>query len=99
MKNFQRKYIGVLGSIVLFLSFSVMHSYDWLIPPSPVNVEIATSPIPVSDVVEEHGSKDEIEHQRTEPIYLPILPKLYKKYMISGDFYIPSVSTPPPDVI
>lgn len=99
MKKVNLKIIRILGAIGVFLSFAIMHEYDWLVPPSPVNVEIASTSVPVSDAAEEHGSEDEIEHEITEPIYLPILPKLYKKYMISGDFYIPLVSTPPPDVI
>lgn len=99
MKLIQSNITGILAAIVLFLSFSMLHEFDWLIPPSPAATVATTSPVPLPDVIEEHISEDEIDHEDVEPILLPILKKAYKGYMISGDFYVPSVATPPPDMV
>lgn len=77
----------------------MLHEFGWLIPPSPVQTVADISPVPLPDVFEEHGNEDEIEHDDAEPILFPIPKKIYKNYMISGDLFIPSIATPPPDVI
>lgn len=99
MRSIKPHIIGIIGATVLFVSFSILHEFDWLIPPSPVATVASTSSVPLPDVIEEHSSEDEIEHENVEPILIPILKKTYKGYIISGGFYAPSVATPPPDIV
>lgn len=76
-----------------------MHEYDWLLPPSPVETVASTSQVPLPDVIEEHGSEDEIEHFDFNVIYLSADQTNIGSYMIYEDRFVPHVATPPPDMI
>ena len=82
MKNSRKNIAGVVGAILLFFSFTIMHEFGWLIPPSP-----------------EHGSEDEIEHEDADPVFISPLKKARNTYMVFRNLYVPSVATPPPDMI
>jgi hypothetical protein len=90
--------IGVVGVTVLFAVFTLMHQYDWLIPPSPVAPIATSSAVPFPDAVEEHGAEDDLEHELSKLFYIPKESEIKKVYMITGDLFIPQISTPPPDV-
>jgi hypothetical protein len=97
MKILQSNIFSVLAAMAIFLSFSMLHEFDWLIPPSPVTTVATTSAMPLPDIIEEYGSEDEIEHEDSVPLLLPNLIKSFKDYMVSGDLFSPSITTPPPD--
>lgn len=99
MKKTPKNIATVSGAILLFLAFSVMHEFDWLIPPSPVQTVASNTSVPVPDAIEEHGSEDEIEHDDSEPVFLPPTMNVKNSCMISRNLYVPSVATPPPDMI
>ncbi|HBQ60010.1 MAG TPA: hypothetical protein DD671_10400 [Balneolaceae bacterium] len=99
MKNSRKNIAGVVGAILLFFSFTIMHEFGWLIPPSPVQTVADTSPVPLPDVIEEHGSEDEIEHEDADPVFISPLKKARNTYMVFRNLYVPSVATPPPDMI
>ncbi|MDZ7807594.1 MAG: hypothetical protein U5K71_10810 [Gracilimonas sp.] len=89
--------VFVLGATLLFGVFTLLHEYDWLLPPSPVETVASTSQVPLPDVIEEHGSEDEIEHDDSDPIFIAPIQKDNGSYMIYEDLFVPHVSTPPPD--
>ena len=99
MKASQIHIAFVLGATLLFGVFTLLHEYDWLLPPSPVETVASTSKVPLPDVIEEHGSEDEIEHCDSDPIFISPILNTTGSYMISEGLFIPSVSTPPPDFI
>lgn len=97
MKQNKNYILQVVFSTMLFLTFSMMHEYGWLIPDSPAASTVATSSVPMPDIVEEPGSEDEIEH---EDGYTIISYKnrffLWASMNLKKPF-IPSVPFPPPD--
>lgn len=99
MKNNYRNIANIFGAVVLFATFSIAHEYGWLIPPSPAPAPVANAQVPMPDVIEEHGSEDEIEHDDSEILFLDIKSQIKKSYMIFGDLFIPNVDVPPPDLI
>jgi len=97
--NFKRLYIIVVLCVTaLFAVFTLMHSFDWLIPPSPVNSVSNTQAVPFPDTVEEHG-EDDLTHSMSESNDIPNSLESKKICMIFEDLFIPQVSTPPPDYI
>lgn len=88
--------IGIFGVAVLFTVITLVHQYDWLIPPSPTSPLATTSSVPFPDTVEEHG-EDDIEHEFSKTFYIPKETENKRVYMIAEDLFIPQISTPPPD--
>lgn len=86
----------VLLSMMLFLTFSMMHEFAFLLPASPVSITLSTLPTP--DIVEETGAEDEIEHDDGY-IIIPISHDKISRmaYPITG-LFIARVLTPPPDM-
>ncbi len=89
----------VIGATLLFGVFTLLHEYDWLLPPSPVQTVASTSQVPLPDVIAEHGSEDEIEHSDFNVFYLSGDQNNIGSYMIDEDRFVPHVATPPPDMI
>lgn len=89
----------VLSATLLFGSFTLLHEYDWLLPPSPVETVASTTQVPLPDVIEEHGSEDEIEHDEYKEIFVTPDQNNKGSYMVYEDRFIPHVATPPPDMI
>jgi hypothetical protein len=99
MKLSAKHIIPVLGATLLFLAFTLLHEYDWLLPPSPVSTVASTTTVPLPDVIEEHGSEDEIEHDDFSGEIIPLQKKSHPFSMVYRDLYIPNVAPPPPDMI
>ncbi|MFP8490191.1 hypothetical protein ACKGJO_13985 [Gracilimonas sp. Q87] len=99
MKVKKQHTVFVLGATLLFGVLTLLHEYDWLLPQSPVDTVVSTSQVPLPDVIEEHGSEDEIEHEDSEPFYVSSIQSVKGSYMIYEDLFVPHVSTPPPDII
>jgi len=83
----------VLLSTMLFFTFSMVHEFDWLLPPSPV----ATTAVS-SGIAEEIGCEDEIEHEIGYVILsfsnerdIDLSPPVKR-------LFIARVLTPPPDI-
>jgi hypothetical protein len=93
------KNILVILSAALFMTFSMMHEFDWLIPSSPVTVSAALSPVPTPDIVEEPGTEDEIEHEESFYIrnYTDI--KYHKGLQSKLELRVAQVLSPPPDMV
>lgn len=87
----------MLSATLLFGVFTLLHEYDWLLPPSPVETVASTTQVPLPDVIEEHGSEDEIEHDEFIEIFISPDQNKIGSYMIYEEKYVPHVSTPPPD--
>jgi hypothetical protein len=99
MENKNTHILLVLTSTLLFLTFSMMHEFDWLIPVNPATVAAPLSSIPVTDIVEEPGSEDEIEHEHVYEI-LPYDNKSFFGTSIAlKHLFTPSVPLPPPDMV
>ncbi len=84
---------AVLLSTMLFFTFSMVHEFDWLLPPSPV-----ASTVSSFGIAEEIGCEDEIEHE----ISYIILSFLNERDIDSSPpvkrLFIARVLTPPPDI-
>ena len=76
-----------------------MHEFGWLIPPSPVAIESGMSSVPTTDIVEEPGSEDEIEHDESFHIrdYTDI--KFHKRLKLKLELRVSQVLSPPPDMV
>lgn len=99
MKTGKCNYILVLLSAALFFTFSMVHEFDWLIPASPVAVVSGMVSVPATEVVEESGSEDEIEHEESFYIrnYTDI--KFHKKLKTELELLVSQVLSPPPDMV
>ncbi len=84
---------------MLFFAFSMMHEFDWLLPANPAVSVATTSSIPLTDVLEETGSEDEIEHELGYVIISNLDNQILGQFLISENSYITSVLSPPPDLI
>lgn len=84
---------AVLMSTMLFFAFSMVHEFDWLLPPSSVATTSASA-----GVAEEIGCEDEIEHEGS----VVTVSFLNERDIISSypdtHLFIASVLTPPPDM-
>lgn len=99
MRNSFKHIAAIAGATLLFLTFTMLHEYDWLIPPSPVNTVASATTVPLPDVIEEHGSEDEIEHDEFLGEIIPLQKKSHPFSMVYRDSYIPNIATPPPDKV
>jgi|GEM_PF-893204 hypothetical protein len=88
----------IVFSTMLFLTFSMMHEFDWLIPANPATIVSSGSSIPAPDIVEEPGSEDEIEHE----LGYTVISYSDKKFLVNPfldlRLFTPQVLTPPPDL-
>ncbi len=99
MKSKNPYTLFVLSATILFGVFTLLHEYDWLLPPSPVETAASTTQVPLPDVIEEHGSEDEIEHEDFKEILVTPDQNKQGSYMIDEDRFVPHVATPPPDMV
>lgn len=99
MKQNRTYILQVVLSTMLFFTFSMMHEYDWLIPASPAASAVATSSVPMPDIVEEPGSEDEIEHEDGYKIISFSDRKHNRISLSSENLFIPPVLLPPPDMV
>lgn len=76
-----------------------MHEFDWLIPVSPITVVSGMTSMPATDLVEESGSEDEIEHE--ESFYIRDFTDIkYQKRLKSElELIAAKVLSPPPDMV
>lgn len=89
----------VISATILFGTFTLLHEYDWLLPPSPVETVASTTQVPLPDVIEEHGNEDEIEHDDFKEFLVSPDHNKQGSYMIDEDRFVPHVATPPPDMV
>ncbi|NBC65012.1 MAG: hypothetical protein GVY07_05030 [Bacteroidetes bacterium] len=89
--------IGIAGVMMLFAVFTLMHQYDWLIPTSPASPISTQTSVPFPDVVEEHGTEDDITHDFSKPFFISESLQNISICMIFEDLVYPQISTPPPD--
>ncbi|MEQ8525054.1 hypothetical protein [Gracilimonas sp.] len=99
MKQNKTYILQVVLSTMLFFTFSMMHEFDWLIPASPAASPVATSSIPMPDIIEEPGSEDEIEHEDGYTIISDGDNKYFRTSLNRENLYIPPVPLPPPDMV
>lgn len=89
---------AILLSTMLFLTFAMVHEFDFLLPPSPV-AATAMSSIPAPDIAEEAGCEDEIEYDDSFVItFFSNEKSLSDLYPVSG-LFIAGVLPPPPDQV
>ena len=81
---------------MLFFTFSMVHEFDWLFPPSPVAASTMTS-VPGTDVAEEVGCEDEIEHDSSYVIIPQLDNNLQRSLFTVTSLIGTAVLTPPPD--
>ncbi|MBD3616811.1 MAG: hypothetical protein HUJ22_09575 [Gracilimonas sp.] len=99
MKTCSRKYILVLLSAALFIAFSMMHEFDWLIPASPIAVVSGMTSMPITDLAEESGSEDEIEYEKSFNIRDFTDIKYHKRLKSELELIVAQVLSPPPDMV
>jgi len=97
-KSGRHNLTAILLSTMLFLTFAMVHEFDFLLPPSPV-AATATSSIPVPDIAEEAGIEDEIEYDDSFVITFFSNEKSRNNLYPVNDLFIAGVLTPPPDQV
>lgn len=97
-KSGRHNFTAVLLSTMLFLTFAMVHEFDFLLPPSPV-ASTATSSIPVPDTAEEAGIEDEIEYDASFVITFFSNEKSRNDFYPVSGLFIAGVLTPPPDQV
>ena len=83
---------------MLFLTFAMVHEFDFLLPPSPV-AATAMSSVPTPDIAEEIGCEDEIEHDKSYVIISLSDNKSRNDFYTVDGLFIAVVLTPPPDLV
>lgn len=84
---------AVLLSTMLLFTFSMVHEFDWLLPPSPVATTVASS-----GIAEEVGCEDEIEHEISYVILSFSNEQDIDSISPVKRLFIARVLTPPPDI-
>lgn len=97
-KSGRHNLTAVLLSAMLFLTFAMIHEFDFLLPPSPV-AATAMSSMPTPDIAEEIGCEDEIEHDKSFVIIPLSDEKSRFDFYTVGGLFIAGVLTPPPDQV
>ena len=97
-KSGRHNLTAILLSTMLFLTFAMVHEFNFLLPPSPV-AATATSSIPVPDIAEEAGIEDEIEYDDSFVITFFSNEKSGNNLYLVNDLFIAGVLTPPPDQV
>jgi hypothetical protein len=89
--------ILVLLSMMLFLTFSMMHQFDFLLPASPLSAT-SLSTMPTFEIVEETASEDEVEHNDSYVIMPFLNDKFTRTDLPTTGLFIANILTPPPDM-
>lgn len=97
IRNGKYSAVTVLLSMMLFLTFSMMHEFDFLLPASPV-ATTSLSMLSVPDIVEETGAEDEIEHEDSYVIIPISHDRISRLALLITGLNIARVLTPPPDM-
>lgn len=84
---------AVLLTTMLFFTFSMVHEFDWLLPPSPVATTVT-----MSGIAEEIGCEDEIEHDNNVVVLIFSNDREIFLVLSPTSLFISRVLTPPPDM-